>query len=432
MSRIQIQGVQEGETLYFLHIPKTAGGTLIHLLDDFYDENEIFPALVLSELACVPDLLDAIDRARFIRGHFDTLVLPLIRRPVVTFTMLRNPVERALSQYAHAIHHPQVAYWDTEGLFSAATPIGSFLDTQYAPDFLGNVQVRSLTSEWSAIDRPLLWDNSRPSMPDDTRLALAKRRLDQCRVVGVQERFDESLRLLAFTLGFPLPKAFNRYNTGLGPRQRDDLDPKSRERMASLNRLDSLLYAYGCSRFESDYEAMRQTLDERYPELRGSLDDQIHTDYQSRSVSSTRSRDRAVLPADPSHVHLELSAALIGTNWYPREPHNARTFRWTGPGTESTIELDLCSRHDYTIEIDTLGAVNMDALNSFTFRVNDTDISLQRVDAPSGPHFHGAIPADALVRETRQCLHFIVERPVTTSDGRTLGLAVLSLDLARR
>jgi hypothetical protein len=66
------------EWLYFLHIPKTAGGTLTLFLDACFHEEEIFPARQLSELVRVVDLQDRLARCRFLRGHFDALSLDLL------------------------------------------------------------------------------------------------------------------------------------------------------------------------------------------------------------------------------------------------------------------------------------------------------------------------------------------------------------------
>jgi hypothetical protein len=414
--------LQEDEALYFLHIPKTAGGTLIYTLDNYFDQQDIFPALLLSDLLKTPDLLERINQSRFIRGHFDAVTLSLIQRPLRVFTFLRNPVERTLSQFAHVSRHPEVAYWDSDEHFNHHISLDDFLQTPQAEEFLANIQVRSLTSEWSGVEKLRFWDTTSPVMPDETRLALARRRLDTCVVVGIQERFDDSLRLLAYTFGFPMPEQVNNYNVSGERVQSTALSDTARDRLRALNQLDEALYHDGCERFERDYQVMRETLDRHYPGLRGDIDAQLAADYQQRR----QQRNTTSAGGVQQEWRYDFGQPLIGTNWYRREPFQNRFFCWTGPETRSTLRYLLPAHQAYQMEIETLGAVSMEALESFHFRVNEVEIPLQRVGGEFGPLFKGVIPQEALAGHHQHVLAFIVEQPVRV-ETRTLGLSVLSL-----
>jgi hypothetical protein len=415
-------GLKNDEALYFLHIPKTAGGTLIYTLDNYFGTGEIFPPLLLSDLLKTPDLLEQINRYRFIRGHFDAVTLSLIQRPVKVFTFLRNPVERTLSQFSHASRHPEVAWWDTAGYFSNQTSLEDFLQTSEAKAFLGDIQVRSLTSEWSGVEKLNFWDTTAPALPDSTRIELAKRRLDSFAVIGIQERFDDSLQLLAYTFGFPMPEQIRNYNVSGERTQSQSLSPVVNQQLQALNQLDTEVYAYGLERFERDYQAMRTALDHTFPELAGDVDAQLAADYQHR----LQQRATGSTELTEQRWTYDFDQPLIGKNWYSREPFQQRFFRWTGPEPTSTLKYVLPPHQGYELEIETLGAVSMEALESFHFRVNHTDVPLQRVGGEFGPIFRGAIPKEALAGQHQQTLIFTVEKPVQV-ETRNLGLSILAL-----
>ena len=42
--------LRENDLMYFLHIPKTAGTTLIATLDSYFDHDSIFPSKVWSDV----------------------------------------------------------------------------------------------------------------------------------------------------------------------------------------------------------------------------------------------------------------------------------------------------------------------------------------------------------------------------------------------
>ncbi len=416
-------GLNPDEALYFLHIPKTAGGTLIYTLDNYFDQSEIFPALVLSELLETPHLLEQLNHCRFIRGHFDAITLSLIRRPLKVFTFLRNPVERALSQFSHASRHPEVAWWDDKHYFNNKITLDDFLHTPEADEFMANIQVQSLTSEWTGMEKLILWDAKRPCLPDNIRLVLAKQRLDACAVVGIQERFDDSLRLLAYTFGFPMPEQVKNYNVGTERVKSDSLNNAVTQRLHAMNHLDAALYGYGLARFERDYQHMRQALDRKFPHLNGDPDAQLAADYEQRFQEKATAENTTSARREWRY---DFAHSMVGTNWYRREPFQNRFFRWTGPDTISTLKYDLPPDHVYRVEIETLGSVNAEALESFRFRINNEEIPLQRENSPVGPVFKGTIPHHALGGQSQHTLMFIVDKPVKV-ETRTLGISVLSL-----
>jgi hypothetical protein len=83
--------------LIFLHIPKTAGQSCYHFLDQCFDPDEIFPARENYQL--VGHSVARLNKFRVFRGHLDWSSLDCISHGAFTFTILREPRERVISFY---------------------------------------------------------------------------------------------------------------------------------------------------------------------------------------------------------------------------------------------------------------------------------------------------------------------------------------------
>ncbi len=94
---------------------KTGGTTLTLLLDKQFDIEQICPARHWYEL----DLIKTNEIKKYIifRGHFNLSQLYLFDEFPFAITVIRNPVDRVISEYNHwrrapdafAIHHPAYA-----------------------------------------------------------------------------------------------------------------------------------------------------------------------------------------------------------------------------------------------------------------------------------------------------------------------------------
>ena len=83
-------------------------------------------------------------------------------------------------------------------------------------------------------------------MAGDSSLEGAKRYLDQCRFVGLTEKFDLSLQVLQNTSPYPLDVRYKRSREQSDNRIRKQLeaDPRTMELLREHNRLDMELYEY--------------------------------------------------------------------------------------------------------------------------------------------------------------------------------------------
>jgi len=142
-----------------------------------------------------------------------------LSRPISYFTLLREPVARVLSHYG----------------FSAGrhVPDSASLSEHIAASVEGNLQTRLLAGPTERIA---------PLSPAE-RLERAKSNLRACAIVGLTERFDETMLLLKKAYGWRMP-FYERSNVGKHRLARKDIPASIIRQIEADNALDAELYAY--------------------------------------------------------------------------------------------------------------------------------------------------------------------------------------------
>ncbi len=226
----------------FLHVPKTAGSSLRTVLSRQYGARHVlYFDLGIGDPRPMPEIAAAV-RARMagrdirlVTGHQFLGLHQALREPCLYVTLLRDPVERALSEYFYAFTYPHHAQRDAI-LSGELTPI----DYLSAPG-RGDAQARQVAGRTT---RPVL------------EAALAN--LDAAVLVaGIAEEFDRSLLLMARRLGWAPPLYVARNVTRLTPDQAAARD-RARQDAAGLRDLfatDIALHAAARARFEADVAA---------------------------------------------------------------------------------------------------------------------------------------------------------------------------------
>ena len=222
----------------FLHIPKTGGVTLRGALRQKY------PGRVITlhsprEPARVGQLPLAERRsARILTGHLPHGVDRYMPQGCDYITMLREPVARAVSTYHHVLDHPQ--HWFHEEVVRNEMGLEDFVEAVAGP--MDNLQTRLLSGrvEGELVTRA-------PGQVEVTRLGTevlnrARANLDRFLVVGLTERFDESVILVRRALGWRLPMYAKR-NAARGQRRPPPSDRAS-ELISERDRLDMALYEH--------------------------------------------------------------------------------------------------------------------------------------------------------------------------------------------
>jgi len=240
----------------FLHIPKTAGSTLTRILHAQYGEARLFrlEGLPASGAAEARDpVVATLERYRALpppvreslcalNGHFSMVMLPLLAPDLPLFTLLRDPVARVVSMYHHILRKP------THSLHASLRASGMSLE-----DFAGSDITHELTNDQTWRLAGITWqefekrgsDNS-PELIERARAHLRAR----VRVVGLTERFDESLLLFQRAFDWTDPW-YVRRNVAANRRTVEPTPEGALAVIQERNRLDCTLYEEAVSAMEA-------------------------------------------------------------------------------------------------------------------------------------------------------------------------------------
>ncbi|MBM3658723.1 MAG: hypothetical protein FJW95_04380 [Actinobacteria bacterium] len=217
---------------FFIHVSKCAGTALMSEMAREYGADRVFRfggdiQERLDALRCAGDEERA--RIRAFGGHVGFGIEPLVGGPLAAFTLLRDPVARIASHYAYVLRNrnqPMQAKM-LEGVSSLDEYV---VRSSAAPEF-NNGAVQYLGGDALA---PF-----RPADEEYLTAALARMADDQI-LVGLQDRYPESLALFARRFGWR-HVGVARANTAPGRSPVAGLAPETVRLIERHNELDRAL-----------------------------------------------------------------------------------------------------------------------------------------------------------------------------------------------
>ena len=404
------------QTLYFLHIPKTAGTSLRTALSAQFDGSRVCPFLVLPKL--LPLSPDELRRFRLFNGHHGRYLYQLLRFEPITVTMLRDPVARTVSHYRHLQRSEQGWLHDQ----ACKQSLEEFINTEAGATEVMNLQARYLglgdiQGDYFGFSE-LRHDFGRvlDRFADPVLLERAIELLDRCAFVGLQERMEESMLLLTRTFAWRPSSAVRSLNPARTPFDASQLTDAVLERIRELTRLDQAVYDHATRLFESRLATVTE--------------EGLASAYTEAMLAKPRT----------TREHFAFDRAVNGENWYVAHGVNGRWTRWTGPGTTATLDLPLAVDRPLVMRF-FARAHTMDVIESVRVFANDQELDLAwwQMDDPATPRrtFQAEIPAAVLQANDAYCrLRFEVGRTVVPAeefpnrdDTRRLGLQFHWLDV---
>jgi hypothetical protein len=430
------------DRLYFIHIPKTAGTTLIPHLDARFHVDEICPAQLWPELLSLRQ--EMLPRYRLFRGHFGAKGLDsFLPEPPMRITMLRHPVPLALSTYQFIVREPGTSDHRLVKKMSFA----DFLQHPKARLGITNKQVRNLCFElryppgtfrsmspaadhWMSEHR-VIYRTAQEQF--DQALAV----LHECVFFGLVERFDESMALLSWTFGWPPARQVQKLM--VAPSSSSEQPPISEQLAAQIyacNTLDLALYEAAEKLFEKQLAAMMEGLKSytvagekvpksfsEDPELTHILLERHYQHHWAAQASSKK-----------ASIQITFAEPLQGSGWHRREiAADGTLYRWTGPDTVSTLDihLDLVTNEDLAVTFLVLDVVSRELLDSMRLTVNGYPVVLRSITkCLAVPRYYRAyiskniLPAESgNIRLTFQVATTLLLGPHAW-DPRSVGLAI--------
>jgi len=234
------------QTEIFLHIPKTAGSTMNNILMRMYrPEQRHFFSLGDSMATAMGRFknLPASQKAaiKLLYGHFEFGIHQYLPQPAHYFTLLRDPLERYISDYYFILKNP------AHPLYTAATERNlNVVDLIESGLALDNVQTRTLAGRIS----------HRQELCPPAALEQAKENLrNHFVVVGLTEEFDKTLLLLQYHLGWSAVH-YKRENVNRQRPRRRPFSPAILKKLTRYTELDQEIYQYGKQLFHRQLEQM--------------------------------------------------------------------------------------------------------------------------------------------------------------------------------
>ncbi|MFW6116590.1 MAG: sulfotransferase family 2 domain-containing protein [bacterium] len=229
-------------TVIFLHIPKAAGSTLHRQIQPHYE-----PAAVLAiEGSCIRECMAEFDKLaaarksqiRFVRGHMPFGLHRAIPGPCIYVTCLRDPVDRIISRYYYTLRRPDNYLYDT--IASQKMGLKEFVSSGISTE-LDNDQTRRL----SGVGRTVPFGQCTAEL-----LERAKKNIrEHFAVVGLSERFDETLLLINGAFGWR-SRCYVKTNVTRNRPHIGAIAKDTRNLIAENNQLDIELYRYAAGLFE--------------------------------------------------------------------------------------------------------------------------------------------------------------------------------------
>ena len=244
------KGKKQEKLVIFLHIPKAAGTTLRDILYRQYEKEYIYELDGQNFVQSQEDFkyLDAKekDKIQLLMGHMYFGLHGFVSSPSTYITMLRDPIKKVISYYNFV--SKLTSHRDYELIKYQNVSLKEYC-TMNKPNMC-NAQTRFLAGEnFSQVNN------------DIKMLEKAKKNLQEYfSIVGITERFDESLILMKQKLGWNSNPYYYRRNTN---RTNSYAQLKIQEdTLATIrehNHLDIELYKYAYELFEQDLSVINNS-----------------------------------------------------------------------------------------------------------------------------------------------------------------------------
>jgi len=266
--------LNDDDILYYLHIPKTAGTTLISILDGCFEKDKVLRLHAWKYL--LPKMPLDFSKFRFVIGHYRYGFYRLLPKKPIYLTVLRDPKDIIISSYKMIQRQPEEA----KRYSIPQDKTISELITDPKIEGLNDTQTHWLAVDLDVIALSKNMDMNElanfqpeehsyfkhPNMSDERLLQVAKQNLSEFAWVGILEKFEESLFLLYYQFGWKPIRNVAKKNVAPPHEKSDLITDKAMKKIEEWTKLDRDLYKYGLELFESRYSKMVNDLKEKYYE----------------------------------------------------------------------------------------------------------------------------------------------------------------------
>ncbi|HCX31142.1 MAG TPA: hypothetical protein DHU55_15455 [Blastocatellia bacterium] len=269
------------EALIFLHVPKSAGTTLNRLIEWEYPLFQMYsvdPVLFRWSRAHLWRLPKRrLKRFRIFKGHMLFGLHKIIPQPATYITVLREPIDRVISAFYFMRNyklHPN--YWKFR---RESWTLEDFVRHPHTRD---NIQCKMVAGA--------------PYEEACTAETLAQAKENLLRhfsVVGLTERFEESLALMKLRFGWKL-ESYSSFNVTRARPKKRDLPQATLDLIAERNRFDIELYECAAKRFQEAIDKNAAEVSETVRQLEAArIQDPLRSKLFSIGAATRKAINRA-------------------------------------------------------------------------------------------------------------------------------------------
>jgi len=396
----------------FHHIPKTAGTTLIGILEQNFSIDEIIPNKYFGKPARdvisndISSKREDLLNFNLIRGHFPAPGFDLLSNDYYRITVLREPTSRLFSLYND---------WRTKSDQSLSNAHRQDVNaSQLAKQFsIGNFlkhKVHPITALFDNGQVRILSESMTKKTLEAYDLEKAKKTLDKMQLVGLTEMLDAFITILCHDCNWEFPSNYQSLNTR--KYNTESLEQIDKDILHEYTKWDKQLYEYAQSLFNKKLVSHIDAL---------------------KNQTSNNIKENAV-----SNVQLDMSKGFKSTGFHVREGIGGEhIWRWTGPGTKSTVNLNLIQHKDYNLYIDIISVIDQQIIDGIKIIFNNKELNVSHLGiVNSKQRIAAKIDRDFVNQYTSDILEIITPFTIShaeiqpeTKDDRQKGVAITEINL---
>lgn len=320
----------------FLHIPKTAGTSLISLLSRSFDRDKIY-RFNSGDLQITFGTPDTYKNHDLVIGHVPVNFLSDFKESITLLTFLRHPVDRIISLYNFYKHLPENRIHGDMATFkcNAANKLSireyCNLDHPYVINETNNGMSRMLSSR-SGYGKDL----SNEELFEDARDNLVSMKF------GIVEDYEKSVDYIMHSLGLAPSLSIPKLNRTSSRPKLNEISIDDYETIINRNLVDMALYKFAVDEFNKRYEDyqifkhVRLVKNSPLPEFRHTMGKKENVTQHKEDVTEFIEKTSEIVTS--TFYQWTADQPITGTNWYdPELDSRGHIFRWSGPGKKSCL-----------------------------------------------------------------------------------------------